>query len=127
MLKNISNKTKDMSDVMASVALSMLSAVEENFDQQGRPRWAPLKESTILQRIKKGKGNNKILQISGMLAGANTPSSGKKFARVTNNKKYAAAQNFGYPARNLPARPFLKLPEEDMDGIVEMIETYINS
>ena len=126
MLERISKKSKDMTRVMASISLSMLSAVEENFDKQGRPKWTPLKEATILRRIKKGKGNNKILQISGVLAGANTPSHGRKFARVTNNQPYAAAQNFGYPARNLPARPFLSLTSGEMDDIVDMIETYYN-
>jgi phage gpG-like protein len=49
MLKDLSGKGKNMRPVMRNVAGIMHDAVEENFEQEGRPKWKPSKRADTWQ------------------------------------------------------------------------------
>jgi phage virion morphogenesis protein len=111
LLNRLSGRMRNMGPVMRAISGIMFDAVEENFEQQGRPKWQDLKESTKKQRAKKGKWPGKILQVSqGGLAAANEPGYNNSSAWVSNNKKYAPTHQFGaditHPARE--RKVFLK-------------------
>lgn len=135
--------------LMRGIAGDMLDAVEENFAQQGRPRWADLKSV----RIRRGAGY-KILQDTGRLAGSITPSSDDTTARVGTNLVYARIHQFGgktkahviraknkkalytpfgprkqvnHPGSVIPARPFLSLTERDLQRIGRRGEAFLRS
>jgi phage gpG-like protein len=96
--------------------------VEKAFNEQGIPdKWAPLKPDT-LRRRRKGKNKNfstRILQDTGYLKkAATTPNSPGSFTEITPTRltvgvtvKYAAPHQYGYPPKNIPARPFFTAPD----------------
>ena len=94
--------------LMREVAGIMLDEVEENFMQQGRPRWLDIKSVTLARagytRTKTGKQiflkrNSKpgysILQDTGRLAGSITKAFDATHASVGTNVVYAAIHQFG--------------------------------
>lgn len=126
LLKKLSKKMGDMSPVMKVIAGIMHDAVEENFKEEGRPRWTPLASATIGQREKKGHWPGKILQVSGQLAASVTEKHTSRSAQVGTNKVYAAIHQFGGKAGRghkvtIPARPFLKLDKGALEEIKRVI------
>lgn len=106
--------------VMSEIAGIMADAVEENFAQEGRPKWLGLAPSTLAARVggelKAGRGklksgawsiqlgqraarSLKILQGSGRLASSIVQSFDAASAQVGTNVVYAAIQNFGGQTR----------------------------
>ncbi len=88
-------KLRSTLPLMREIAGIMLDEVEQNFDANGRPGWAPLKPSTVKRRAKRGKGPEPILQDSGRLVRSNTPAFEEGRASITNNVAYAAIQQLG--------------------------------
>lgn len=137
--------------LMRSVAGIMLRAVEDNFAEEGRPKWKDLQPSTKLTRYKQGTWPGKILQRSGGLAASITQSFDATSAVVGTNKVYAAINQFGgrtkphvirpktkralsfggivvrqvnHPGSNIPARPFLRLTPRDLRDIVDAADVF---
>lgn len=123
MLKDLAGRVKDMRPVMRKIAGIMHDAVEQNFEEEGRPKWKPSK------RALKHKG--KTLQDTGSLAVSISMRYDNKSAQVGTNKKYAAIHQFGGKAGRgrkvtIPARPFLKLTDNDLEEIKEAVKDYLN-
>ncbi len=116
MLQRIGKAASNATPLMRELSSIMHGAVEENFAQEGRPRWLGLKPETIQQRVgnklKPGRGvfksgawsiikgrqeaaSIKILQRSGRLEASITPVSSNDTAEVGTNVVYAAIQNSG--------------------------------
>lgn len=119
-LRRILEAVSNASPVMGQISHIMWDAVEENFQQEGRPRWLGLAPSTLQARVGgelKRKGgvhktgawslkvgqrvarSVKILQASGRLASSIIPSHDATSATVGTNVIYAAIQNFGGETR----------------------------
>ncbi len=138
--------------LLREIAGIMHRAVEDNFAQEGRPRWPDLLPSTKLARAKTGNWPGKILQRSGSLAASVNWRITEGSAVVYTNKKYAAIQNFGgktkahvikprekrvlafggiivrsvnHPGSKLPARPFMKLTPGDLRDIYRTTEQWL--
>ena len=132
-LKRLSEKTQNLRPVMRNIAGIMMDSVEENFAQQGRPKWKDLAESTKKQRKKEGKWPGMILQKSqGGLVDSISSEHGDDYAIVGTNKKYAAIHQFGGPAGrgkkvNIPARPYLKLDDNTVEEIHQVLNTFLNN
>jgi len=73
-LNQLAEKTSNLRPLMKNIAGILEDSVEENFEQQGRPKWKGLAKSTIVQRTKKGYYPGKILQMRGELASSITSS-----------------------------------------------------
>jgi len=139
--------------LMRSVAGIMMRAVEDNFEQEGRPKWKDLHPGTKLSRQKQNTWPGKILQRSGGLASSIQQQFDGQSAVVGTNKVYAAIQNFGgrtsphvirpktkralsfggivvrqvnHPGSNIPARPFLRLTPGDLRDIVIAAQQHYN-
>lgn len=109
------------SPIMRKVSGEMLAAVETNFRMEGRPRWAKLRPKTIQARIKKKKWPGKILQVSSAgLASSVHASHNRIEAIVGTNRTYAKYLQFG--TKDMKARPFLKLTEQDYSGIKRLVK-----
>lgn len=133
--------------LMRGIAGDMADAVEENFAQQGRPRWADLRSVSI----RRGAGY-RILQDTGRLAASIGRSSDETTARVGTNLVYARIHQFGgrtkahviraknskalytpfgprksvnHPGSVIPARPFLSLTERDLQKIGRRGEAFL--
>lgn len=126
--KRALKKSGDMSEEMTAVAGIMLDAVEQNFEEEGRPeRWHPLAEPTKEQRQELGFGrSHPILQREGTLAAANQADSSSTSAEVTNATEYGPIHHFGGKAGRgkkvtIPERPFMVLTDEDIEEILEVL------
>jgi phage virion morphogenesis protein len=130
-LKKLADKTSDLRPLMQNIAGIMEDSVEDNFEQEGRPKWQKLSPATIKQRRKKGYWPGRILQMRGELASSITSSYDSNSAIIGTNKKYAAIHQFGGDAgRNkkvkIPARPYLTLDYINIKYINKSIEDYLS-
>lgn len=145
-LKAIQSRLSDMTPIMRQIAGIMHDAVEENFSQQGRPKWKPSGRS-----LREG---GMTLQDTGRLAASITSRSTGNQAIVGTNVVYAAIHQFGgktpahvikpknkkalfwpgakhpvnfvnHPGSNIPARPFLSLTDKDISTIQQKISEYL--
>jgi phage virion morphogenesis protein len=130
-LIQLAEKTSDLRPLMRNIAGIMADSVEENFAQQGRPKWQQLAKSTIEQRVKAGKWPGMILQLSqGGLASSITSHYDENSAVVGTNKVYAAIHQFGGKAGRgknveIPTRPYLKLGDSENTEILTEVKKYL--
>ncbi|MCE2691639.1 MAG: phage virion morphogenesis protein [Rubrivivax sp.] len=104
-LRRAAGEMRNTVALMKSVAGTMLNSVEENFAQEGRPKWVDLHPGTKLGLattntkqglvMRKGGLQGKILQRSGGLAGSISQRWSASEAVVGSNKVYAAIHQFG--------------------------------
>lgn len=106
-LAEIERRLENTAPVMGRIEGVMLDAVEQNFEEEGRPRWRGLAESTIRDRERKGSWPGKILQRSGRLATSVVSDSGNGYATVGSNLEYAAIHNFGGKIRQFAQTRFV--------------------
>jgi phage gpG-like protein len=91
-LERLIRANSDLAPLMRSIKGFMLDRVEENFAQEGRPKWAPLSPVTVERRGNSGP----ILQRSGQLAASvSGRSPTPRSATVGTNKIYGPTQQFG--------------------------------
>ncbi len=105
---------EDMEPVMRDIAGILQDAVEQNFEEQGRPKWESLGAATLKLKAKRGKTTPKILQDTGRLAASITARYDADSATVGTNVLYAAIHQFGGQAGRghkvtIPARPYLPI------------------
>jgi len=129
-LNQLAEKSSDLRPLMKNIAGILEDSVEENFEQQGRPKWEYLKKPTIARRVKKGYWPGKILQIRGELAASITSNYDENSATVGTNKIYAAIHQFGGEAGKnkkvkIPARLYLKLGDKEKSQIFKEIENHL--
>lgn len=128
-LLEIAQKTSNLRPLMKNIAGIMADSTEENFKEEGRPKWKDLSEKTKTARKKSGHYPGQILQVSGQLAISVTTQYDDTSAVIGSNKVYAAIHQLGGQAgknkkTTIPARPYLDLFENDYRNILEVIEKY---
>lgn len=130
-LANLIEANRDLTPLMKNIAGFMHDRVEENFAQEGRPKWEPLSPVTVKRR----GSSSPILQVSGQLAASVTESHDDHSASVGTNKIYGRVMQEGakkgefaknIPWGNIPARPFLMLTEDDQgdQGLLGLVIDY---
>ena len=129
-LLDLAQKGENLRPLMKNIAGVFAYSTEENFREQGRPKWENLKASTIKQRSKKKQWPGMILQVSGQLASSVNTYYDDDSAIIGSNLAYAAIHQLGGSAgRNksveIPARPYLKLTEDDLDEILLQVSKYL--
>lgn len=129
-LLELAQKTSNLRSLMKNIAGIMADSTEENFKEEGRPKWKDLSEKTKTARRKTGHYPGQILQVSGQLAMSITTQYDDTSAVIGSNKVYAAIQQLGGQAGrnkkvNIPARPYLNLSEDDYKNILNKIIQFI--
>lgn len=123
-LLKVAGKCEDLRPLMKNIAGIMADAVEENFEQEGRPdKWQELAESTIKKRKKTKHWPGRILQVEGQLATSITTQYDNESAAIGSNLAYAAIHQLGGQAGKgkkvtIPARPYLGLSEQNLMQII---------
>ena len=122
-------RSENLRPLMKNIAGIMADSTEENFKEEGRPKWKDLSEKTKTARRKTGHYPGQILQVSGQLALSITTQYDDTSAVIGSNKVYAAIHQLGGQAgknkkTTIPARPYLRLTENDYHDILEVIEKY---
>lgn len=120
-LERLINATQDRTPLMRSIAGTMESAVLQNFDVGGRPKWLGLKYRQGTPLVDTENLMNSI-----------TSYYDNDSAEVGTNEPYAAIHQFGGKAGrgkkvDIPARPFLVLTPQDEDDILEDVQEYFRS
>ncbi len=143
--RRAASEMQDKRPLTRSIAGIMFRAVEDNFAEEGRPRWKDLTPGTKLSRYKQGTWPGRILQRSGRLAASIVQSYTSNQAVVGTNAVYGRIQHLGgrtsphvikarnkralsfggivvrqvnHPGSNIPARPYLHLTAGDLREIV---------
>nr|DAK09406.1 MAG TPA: virion morphogenesis protein [Caudoviricetes sp.] len=130
-LLDLAKRSENLRPLMKNIAGIFAYYTEENFKEQGRPdKWIDLAESTKKQRTKTGHYPGQILQVSGQLASSISTYYDNDSAVIGSNLVYAAIHQLGGQAgRNksveIPARPYLKLTDEDFEEIIASTMNYL--
>ncbi len=132
-LLELAQKGENLRPLMKNIAGIFASATEENFKNEGRPdKWTELSEATKKQRTKQKKWPGQILQVSGQLASSISTQYDDESAIIGSNLDYAAIHQLGGQAGKnkkveIPARPYLKLTDDDFEEIITETEKFLNS
>lgn len=100
-LEALSKRAKNLKPVMREISHSMLNAVEENFETEGKSgsgKWEGWSKSWAQKRKDMGK-DGKILTLNADLRNSLTRQATADKALVGTNKEYAAIHNFGGPVK----------------------------
>lgn len=130
-LQELASRGENLRPLMKNIAGIMSTATEDNFKDEGRPeKWVDLSETTKKQRQKIGKYPGQILQVSGQLASSVSTAYDDNSAVIGSNLAYAAIHQLGGQAgRNkkttIPARPYLKLTEDNFEEILTETEKFL--
>lgn len=122
----------DLTPLGNAIAGSFLAVVEDNFDQEGRPKWAGLNPDYAARR----KGG-KILFVTGRLRGSIFTSVSPGEVLIGTNMPYAAIHHFGGLAGRghnvkIPARPFMPMTKngdlqpEAQDAVHDDVDFYMD-
>lgn len=77
-------KIEDFSPALRKIALVIAAAIETNFDEDGRPKWAPLADETIRSKLARGYFSPySILVATGALWASATDPSEYRITRTT--------------------------------------------
>ena len=120
-ISRLANAAQDRTPIMRSIAGTMESAVLQNFDVGGRPKWLGLKYRQGTPLVDTENLMNSI-----------TSYYDNNIAMVGTNEPYAAIHQFGGKAGrgrkvDIPARPFLVLTPQDEEDILEDVQAYFRS
>ena len=130
-LLELAQKGENLRPLMKNIAGIFASATEANFKNEGRPdKWTELSEATKKQRTKQKKWPGQILQVSGQLASSISTQYDDESAVIGSNLDYAAIHQLGGQAGKnkkveIPARPYLKLTDDDFNEILDATEHYL--
>ncbi len=123
-------KTSNLRPVFKDIGEVVYNSVIENFRNESDPkgiRWQALAKRTIAARKRKNPGMPiRILHETGALEGSiHIAATNKKVTIGTDDRYYATAMQFGYKPKNIPARPYLGVKDDDWKKIRDMIKDYI--
>ena len=130
-LLELAQKGENLRPLMKNIAGIFASTTEENFKNEGRPdKWTELSEATKKQRTKQKKWPGQILQVSGQLASSISTQYDDESAIIGSNLDYAAIHQLGGQAGKnkkveIPARPYLKLTDDNFNEILDATEHYL--
>ncbi len=130
-LLELAEKGENLRPLMKNIAGVFASATEDNFKDEGRPdKWTDLAEVTKENRKKKKKWPGQILQVEGQLASSVHTEYDDNSAVIGSNLPYARIHQLGGMAGKnnkvkIPARPYLKLTDDDFDEILDVAKKYL--
>lgn len=130
-LLDLAKRSENLRPLMKNIAGIFAYSHEENFKEEGHPKWENLKDSTIKQRTKKKQWPRMILQVTGQLTSSVNTYYDNDSAIIGSNLAYAVIHQLGGEAgRNksveIPARPYLKLTDDDFKEILDVTRQFYN-
>jgi len=126
----VHNKGVSLTPLLEQLGSIIQDAIGDNFAEEGRPSWQPLKASTIKERNKLGY-TGPILQRTGKLKRSITRKVGPNYVVVGTNLEYAAIHNFGGPCGknhsvDMPKREFVTLTDLDITDLEKTARKYLD-
>lgn len=131
-------RSTDLTDAMRQVAGVLEDVPEESFVTESAPDgtpWADLSNYTKTERSERGYWPGQILQRTGRLAASIESDFDDASASVGTNVIYAAIQHYGgvtspnsmIPNKEISARPFLGLGEQQEEDILDVLQGFLAS
>ena len=130
-LLELAKRGGNLRPLMKNIAGILAYSTEENFANEGRPdKWLDLSERTKKQRKKTGHWPGQILQVSGQLASSINTYYDDESAIIGSNLDYAAIHQLGgqigkNKSVSIPARPYLKLSDDDFVEILDISTSFL--
>ncbi len=106
---------------------ALLNSTRERFTTQTAPDGSPWAQLSPDYKKRKKKHPDLILTLNGYLRGTLDYSATKDELRLGSPLPYAAAQHFGDPEINLPAREILGLSDEDRAMLLDALGDWLLS
>jgi len=117
------------SKLLSSLALEVEEITRERFDTKLDPEgksWRRLADKTLAFLQKRFPGAQPPLVVSGGLRDTVTSEArGAEEVLVGAVKEYAAVHQFGWPEKNIPARPYLGVSASDAEALSDLAESFI--
>jgi phage virion morphogenesis protein len=132
-LQAMINRLDNPTPLMKIFGAVIVRSVQKNFEAGGRPNaWIP-SQRVLTGLVKKshgemGAGGGKTLIVQGWaggLLGSIHSNASRDEVKIGTPKIYGAVHQFGWAERNIPARPFLVIQDEDWDTIIRKTETWM--
>ena len=138
LLDRIARRAQNATPAMGDIANELLAGIDEAFATESDPEtgkpWVALSAGRIRQRSRPRTKKNPdggtwpgegILRVSGGLFSSMQSDFGADFAEVGTNQPYAATDHYGDDRRNIPARPFMGVSDDTLDGIREILADFL--
>lgn len=117
-------KLQNLTPAMQAASIMLHRVVMDNFKAEGRPnKWPPLSPVTLAIKRKKHGQLPPMLVDTGTLRRSVHNTFTSTEARVSTPVTYAKKHQLG--SGNVPARPFMVLPDSDVPKIVEIVGRYL--
>jgi phage virion morphogenesis protein len=125
-LKRLEQAGGDLTAAFSTIGEKLLRSHRERFNQQRDPEgkpWAPLSPK---YRARKKRNQDKTLVLYGYLSSLLRYQVGAGGTRLElgTDRVYGATHQFGDPKRNIPARPYLGLTDDDRRMILEVFNDH---
>lgn len=132
-LKEMALKPSDRKQLLHDIGVEMEAQTKERFETKTSPDgddWAEIAQSTKdFYRKKYGSdnpGKGTLWRLSSVpLIDTVTSQAGSWSVLVGATKVYAAVHQYGWSERNIPARPYLGLSNDDKVDIIGIINTFL--
>ena len=119
------NRLQNLKPAFKNIGEHLTRTTDRRFEQEGgSPKWQPLKPKTIEEKRRKRR-RVKVLQRSGTMRNTIRYFVTDKGLLFGSNMVYARTHQYGDRGRNIPARPFLKITDEDRDAIARIIDDHL--
>lgn len=116
----------DVRPIMADIGEALDISHRQRFRDQVSPAgvpWAPLSPAYAKRKTNQKAG---VLTLSGDLGNKLIPQPSSTGLLFGTDRKYGAPHQFGYPVRNIPARPWLGVSDADAKEIVAITQDHLN-
>lgn len=126
-LLKLEQKLQNLDLLCASIGQKLSDSTKERMTRQETPdggSWEALDPNYELRR-KAIWGDRPILDLSGFLFESIAYESNAKEIRVGSSAIYAGTHQYGLPQKNVPARPYLGLSEEDKSTITNLFSAFL--
>jgi phage virion morphogenesis protein len=124
-LNQLLRRTGDLEPAFRDIGEYLLISTRERFAAEQSPAgqpWAPLKPD---YQARKPKNADKILVLEGYLENTLRYQTSPTELTFGSDRVYAAAQQYGRPEIDLPARPFLGLSVDDEREVLAILEEHL--
>lgn len=124
-LKKLLAKLGSLEPVFRDIGESILISHRERFDRAISPEGISWAELSPDYQKRKRRNRDKILVLDGWLRQLNYAASETEL-RIGTDRVYGATHQFGDPARNIPARPFLGLDEAERATVLDILSDWLS-
>lgn len=133
-LNQLMKKAGNIEPALQLIGDDLIESTQKRFEEMVGPdgqAWEPLSEVTLERKQRK----DRILTEHGTLSGTINKQIIDNTLYVGSNQKYAAMHQFGgttspfsmFPNQDIPARPFLGLPQFEREHILDVLNDYLEN